>query len=153
MKYLILSICLISLNAYANPWQGMPPMYHPYPPLPPQNYHAPPPNMGFQNFNNTMNQGTSLAVRQYETETAYIIDINIKGGTSNDVLVKVADHRVTLKSNQSQSQKQQGKGSYQYSYHSNYFTQTLSIPKNADINKMKMDKTKNSIKLTFPRKI
>ena len=138
-----------------------PPPYA-YPPPPPyggytQPYNTQPPDATFtgparsQSSRSTAS-GFSYRTSQRTTAEGYHLDIHFTGIKPDDIAIKAKNHTLFVSVDRTEKNQQNRPGNYSYSYSSASFSKRISIPADANIVEMKIERSKNIVTVTLPRK-
>lgn len=99
---------------------------------------------------NTMSFDTNLDFK--DTAEGYVITFNMSGLDKDKVDVQINDHSITVKGEQTLQNQQQNPNGYFQSQSYGSFMKTVPLPEDADVTKIKTEKTGDKLVITMPKK-
>lgn len=87
-----------------------------------------------------------------ETKDGYLITLNIAGFDKDKLEINVDEHAVSISGEYKGEEKQQGKNSVFESHSYGKFLNTIPLPKDADVTKMKTEKKGDHLEIFLPKK-
>lgn len=98
----------------------------------------------------TMSFDTNLDLK--ETEEGYVMTFNMAGLDKDKVDVQINEHSITVKGEQTLQNQQQNPNGYFQSQSYGSFMKTVPLPEDADVTKLKTEKTDDKLVITMPKK-
>lgn len=98
----------------------------------------------------TMSFDTNLDLK--ETEEGYVITFNMAGLDKDKVDVLINEHSITVKGEQTLQTQQQNPNGYFQSQSFGSFMKTVPLPEDADVTKLKTEKTDDKLVITMSKK-
>lgn len=87
-----------------------------------------------------------------ETKDGYEIRIDLTGLDKNKIDIRADKHSITIKGEQEREEKNEGDNTYYEMRSYGSFLQTIPLPMDADVSKMKTEKKGNALIIRLPKK-
>lgn len=88
-----------------------------------------------------------------ETQDGYLIKLNIAGFDKDKIAFNINDHSITISGEYKADEKHQEKNGAFESYNYGKFLNTIPLPKDADVSKMKKEQKGDQLEIYFPKKV